>query len=399
MIDLCLVSLPNSVLTTPTMYFPLGTLYLGASVLKAGYTVQIVDMRAGVKELPEAKFYGFSCTTPEIKQAKELTKEVKGITIVGGAHPTLLPEDCMESFDYIVRGEGEEVLPQIIAGVWGRGVINAPRISDLSSISHPAWHLVDNPFSEELFPGERYGKGEKAMTVSCSRGCPYKCSFCGNMLRTPVLYRTVEDIISELDELKSLGVKHIRFEDDNFTIHPQFENLCLDLHNLDISWKCHTRSQLVKLSQMELMKWANCEEVGLGVESADDRVLEINNKMENCGQHIKAVEIIHQAGLRAKTYFIAGLPGETDETLEFNKQFFRQAKPEKWTLSTFTPYPGCEVYAHPDAFGIKITDTDFNHWWNFTEDHFVFEMTYEPQEVTWQRYKKLYAWLVSNEWK
>ena len=150
---------------------------------------------------------------------------------------------------------------------------------------------------------------------------------------------------------------------------------------------------------MKFMKWAGCKEMGMGIESADDRVLEINNKMATLSQHLKAVEIIKQAGLRVKTYFIAGLPGETDETLEINKQFFRQAKPDKWTLSTFTPYPGCEVYNHPASFGIKIIDTDFNHWWNFTESHFVFEFDYEPQEATWARYKKFYAYLVSNEWK
>ncbi len=397
MIDLCLVALPNKALSNPKMYFPLGILYLAAMVKRTNYTVEIIDMRDGEKPLPEAKFYGFSCTTPEIEQAKKIASRVNGKTIVGGAHPSLLPLDC-SGFDYIVMGEGEYTILDILAGDIRKQTIPIKRIKDLDSIPYPAWDMADC-FSQELFPGERYGKGDLGMTVLCSRGCPFNCHFCGNVYKTPVTYRSISNIIGELEELKKRGVNHIRFEDDNFTIHPNFGDLLLDIKKLDISWKCHTRSKLLMLEDAKLMKWAGCEEMGLGVESADDRVLDLNNKKETVFDHINAIKILKEAGIRSKTYFIAGLPGETDETLKINQAFFAACKPDKWTLSTFTPYPGTEIYNHPEKFRIRILDTDFNNWWNFCESRFVHQLVYESPEKTWERYNILYTWLVREEWR
>ncbi len=397
MIDLCLVALPNPALSNPRMYFPLGILYLASIVKKEGFEVEITDMRDGEKSLPEAKFYGFSCTTPEIKRAKEVARKVTGKTIVGGAHASLMPNDCLD-FDYAISGEGEQAIVDILKGEVKDKVILTDRIKDLDSIPYPAWDMADC-FSPELFPGERYGKGELGMTVIGSRGCPFSCHFCGNVYRTPVIYRSSKNIVGELEELKKREVTHVRFEDDNFTLHPKFNDLCLEIGRLKLSWKAHTRSKLLTLDQAKLMKWAGCEEMGLGVESADDDVLIINNKQEEVSDHLRAIKILREAGIRSKTYFIAGLPGETDETLKINQAFFIAAKPDKWTLSTFTPYPGTEIYKHPDQFGIRILDTDFNNWWNFTESRFVHQLIYEPPEKTWQRYGILYTWLRREEWK
>lgn len=393
-----LITLPDPVDTNPKMYFPLGILYLASVVKKEGFIVEIIDMRDGEKLLPKAKFYGFSSTTPTIKKAKELSHQVEGKTIIGGPHASLLPEDCRE-FDYIVSGEGEEAILAILTGkISAPAHIFGKRLEDLDAIPYPAWDMTDC-FSQELFPGERYGKGEKGMTVIASRGCPYNCHFCGNVYKSPMVYRSARNIIGELEELKKRGVSHIRFEDDNFTIHPQLDDLCLDIHKLDISWKCHTRSKILRLEQAKIMKWAGCEEMGIGVESADDKVLEINNKQEEVSDHLRAIKILREAGIRSKTYFVAGLPGETDETLKINQAFFIASKPDKWTLSTFTPYPGSEIYKHPEQFGITIKDKDFDHWWNFVESGFVHKLDYEPSEKTFQRYKIFYYWLVGEEWK
>lgn len=398
MIDLCLIALPNPVLTTPTMYFPLGILYIAAVVKDAGFSVEIVDMRDKIKGVPLAKYYGFSCTTPEIKYAFEVAKVVTGKTIIGGAHATVAPRDC-KNFDYIVSGEGEMPIIEILRGKVDTQLVMGNRVLNLDDIPYPAWDMVKDCFSEELFPGERYGKGEKGMTVISSRGCPYNCSFCANTTRTPVIYRSTKNIIGELKELKKRGVHYIRFEDDNFTLHPDLQNLLLDLAKLNIHWKCHTRSGLLSLEQAQMMKWAGCEECGIGVESADDIVLAINNKKIKAEQHGQAIELLHKAGIRAKTYFIAGLPGETKETLRINQEFFERYKPDKWTLSTFTPYPGCDIFHHPSSYGVTIEDWDYSHWWNFAKDGFVHSLAGQTREELWDRYQRFYAWLVGETWK
>lgn len=399
MIDLVLVALPNPVLSNPKMYSPLGVLYLAAVTKKGGYSVEIADFRDGLKELPEARYYGFSCTTPEISYARKLAKEVKGKTIIGGAHPSLLPEDCLNDFDHVVIGEAEDTIIHILSGQGGKVLLQAKRIAKLDNIPYPAWDMMEEPFSYELFPGERYGRGERAATLIASRGCPFHCAFCANVLQAPVYFRSIENITGELRELINRGIRYFRFEDDNFTLHPDFENLCLDIKQLDIHYKCHTRSSLLTLEKAKLMKWSGCEECGIGVESADPHVLFVNEKNETPAEHAEAIYILHKAEIRSKAYMIAGLPGETDATLELNKEFFQRSKPDKWTLSTFTPYPGSAIFKNPEKYGIRILDWDFNDWWNFCESRFVHQIIGEEPNKTWERYNILYSWLVRGEWQ
>ncbi|KKK98786.1 hypothetical protein LCGC14_2639250, partial [marine sediment metagenome] len=287
----------------------------------------------------------------------------------------------------------------ILSGQAKKGVARAPRIKNLDKIPYPAWDMIDKPFSVTLFPGERYGLGHKAMTIIGSRGCPHNCHFCGNIYRAPVIYRSVENIIGELVELMKRDVYYFRFEDDNFTIHPAFENLCKQIYQLGIRYKCHTRSNLLTLKKAELMKMSGCEECGLGVESADDYVLKLNNKGVTTDMNIIAVKTLKSAGLRAKTYFMAGLPGETDKTLELNKEFMQITKPDKWTLSTFTPYPGCAIFNYPEKYGIQIIEPDWSKWWNFCEDSFNHLLVGQTKEQMWNRYREFYDFLREEKWK
>lgn len=408
MIDLALVELPNLALESPKMYFALGNLYLAAAVKKAGFEVTICDFRDGIKELPKAKFYGFSATTPHISFAKQLAKEVKGQTIVGGAHPSLLPEDC-DGFDYIIKGEGEEILPQILKGWVPKGIILTSRIDDLDSIPFPAWDMVDEPFSKTLYTGERYGEGDVSMAVITSRGCPYSCSFCGNIHRRPVVFRSVENIIGELLELMNRGIYHFRFVDDNFTLHPDFEYLCNKLGGLGIYYRCHTRSNLITQEKVQMLVCSGCEECSVGVEVADDRVLKLNNKKESVAHHKQAVKTIKHFGLKCKTYWMSGLPGETDETIDLNIEFIKEVKPDKWTLSTFTPYPGCDIFNSPDKYGVEIINKDYSNWWNFVfnvrdinlpyREGYVHRLKGQTIEEMKARHHRFYNFLLSEVWK
>lgn len=399
MLDLVLVQPPNPQLANPLMYSPLGILYLVSAAQHAGFTVEVADMRSGDKPLPRARYYGFTATTPEIEYARRMAKTVKGKTIVGGAHPSLLPEDCKGDFDYVVRGEGELVLPQILKGQFRKGtVVHGQRISNLDSLHFPDWDALEHPFSEELFPGERYGRGKVAATITASRGCPFNCAFCANVYRNPVPFRSPNNIVAELKELIDRGVTQFRFEDDIFTLHPKFDELCGKIGVYNISYKCHGRSDLLTGKMVRALKLSGCEEFGLGVESADDKVLKLNNKREDISATIKAVKILKDYGIRVKTYFIAGLPGETDETLRLNKEFFMACKPDKWTLSTFTPYPGSDIFNHPAKYGITIVDDDYSKWWNFADQYNHILNGQTPEEM-WNRYTKFYKWLKGESWK
>uniref|UniRef100_A0A6M3IFQ8 Putative radical SAM superfamily protein n=1 Tax=viral metagenome TaxID=1070528 RepID=A0A6M3IFQ8_9ZZZZ len=409
MLDLVLIELPNPALESPKMYFALGNLYLAAAVKKAGFSVMIADFRDGVRTLPEARYYGFSCTTPQVPIAKQIAKTVKGKKIIGGAHPSLLPEDCRKEFDYVVRGEGEEVLVDILRNKYRTKIITASRIERLDTVPLPAWDLVDDCFSDTLFEGERYGKGEKSMAMITSRGCPFSCSFCGNHLRTPVTFRSVRNIQDEIVALEKRGVKHLRFVDDNFTLHPEFENVCRVLKDNGVKYRCHTRSNLLTLHKARWLKGTGCEECSIGVESADNKVLKKNHKGETVIQHGRAIQMLQEAGIVPKTYWMSGLPGETDKTIELNKEFMRKYKPAKWTLSTFTPYPGCDIYQNPAKYGVKIINEDWTNWWNFVFNvrgldlpgraGYVHQLKGQTLEEMKARHDEFYYFLTGESWK
>ncbi len=395
--DLVLLSLPDLVLTHPLMYFPLSLMYLGAMTREAGYDVQIVDCRDGIKNLPESRFYGFSCVTPQISEAKKIARIVgKERSIIGGAHASLLPLDCVHDFNYVVRGEGEYTLLDILSGKQTPGIIDSPRIKNLDILPFPAWDMVDQPFSDTLFPGERYGNGELASTLIGSRGCPYTCSFCGNVHSVPVVYRSAKSIFQDLHASKKPGANYFRFEDDCFALNPQFDSVCRLIKQLAIHYKGHTRSDLVTPQNAALLVWSGGEECGLGVESADPHVLRVNNKKETVDDHKKAIKMLKDAGLRVKAYFVTGLPGETAETIELNKQFVLDTKIDKWTVSTFCPYPGTPIFKSPGKFGIEIMENDFSKWWNFSENynHIIIGQT---RSEMWQRYLDFYSWLKERD--
>jgi len=409
MYDLCLVECPNLALENPKMYFPLGNLYLSSSVKKAGFDVCIADFRGAVGEFPKSRFYGFSCTTPQINVAKQLAKKVHGKTIVGGAHPSLLPDDCVGSFNYVVRGEGEETLIEILKGNAREGIVNAPRIKALDSIPYPDWDSVEEPFSNTLYTGERYGLGAVSMAVITSRGCPYKCAFCGNIYNK-MSFRSPKNIIDELLELMRRDVNHFRFVDDNFTIHPEFDSLCLRIEDLGVKYRCHTRSNLVTPEKAKLLKQSGCEECSIGVESADPHVLYLNGKLEHVDHHKKAIQILKDAGIRVKVYLMSGLPGEDGRSMSYTKLFMMSTKPDKWTLSTFTPYPGCEIFNNPDRFNVEIIDYNFAHWWNFVfnvrdlnlpgREGYVHRLKGQTLEEMKARHDDLYDFLLDEgKWK
>ena len=399
--DLVLVVLPNTYLTNPLMYFPLGVLSLAAIARFYEYSVEIVDLRDKQPDpslIPEAHFVGFSSTTGQIDDAKLLLKGVSGTSIIGGAHATLLPYDCHD-FDLVVKGEGEYTLLNILYGKHNRGIINSERITLLDNLPMPAWDLLppERLFNRELFPGEKYGSGELAATVMGSRGCPYMCAFCGNLFRKPVIYLNPVRYAHEIATLRNTyGIRYFRLEDDNITLNKLWlRELCQELKPLNIVFKCHTRPDIVDEDSLRLLYEAGCAEMGYGVESADNKVLRINHKGFTVEQSIKAIELTQKAGIRAKTYLLTGLPGETDGSIEKVKNFMIMAKPDRWTLSRFYPFPGCDVWSHPDRYGITFKAKNFKGAWNFYSSP-SYQLEGTTVEEMNSRYGELYKWLKIN---
>lgn len=401
--DVVLVQPPNPILTDPTTRWPLGLGYLEAMLLKAGAKVAIADLRDKEIDLaliPEAPIVGITAATGEILAAKEIAsllkrRNPKTFTVIGGAHATYLPKDCERDFDLVVVGEAEYTIVELMKTRQGK-IIYAEPVSDFDALPFPTRHSFS--FSETLFEGAGYGKGPMTTSIITSRGCPYTCAFCQEKSR-PVRFRSAENIAEEIREIQTTwNCSHFRFEDDSFTLKlKRVFDICRLLEPLKVHWRCHTRSDLFNKDMARAIRLAGCDEVGFGVESADQRVLDIVNKRETIEEHIRAIRIAEDSGIKAKAFFVTGLPGETDEIVTLTKDFLKRAQPSKIILSRFTPYPGCDVWANPAKYGVAWIDPDFENYWNFPHSTTIAYQDTSAEALN-QRYKQLYDLLWSSEW-
>ena len=327
-------------------------------------------------------------------------RDPEAVTVVGGAHPSHMPEQCAEDFDCVVVGEGERAILKVVED-GAKGIVNDNPIGDLDSIPFPARHLApDASFSRTLFVGEKCGIGPISTSIISSRGCYYnRCAFCANIPQ-PIRLRSPENVAAEVREIRDRhGCQHLRFVDDNFTFPKRrLIETCELLEPLAIKYRCHTRSDRIDEEMCEAMYRSGCEEVGLGIESADDEVLKAVKKGETVEDHRRAVGLIKEAGMRAKTFWMIGLPGETDETIEKNMEFVREMKPDRWTVSVFTPYPICDIYRNPSKYGVIIEDQNLEHYWNFV-DYPVHRLESASRGEIWGRYKRFYNFMRSEKWK
>jgi radical SAM superfamily enzyme YgiQ (UPF0313 family) len=352
---------------SPLVYPPLGLLYIAAILENEGHDISIYDMRDDnkIENIPTAEFYGFTAVTPQIgaviASAKYLREHTNSFLFIGGAHASYFPHELKKTFDAIIVGEGEELVCDIIKNRAEKIGCCAPtQPADL--IPFPARHLmkVNKVVSSELWEGYGYGTGPKATTLITSRGCAWRCAFCANIPQK-VRFRSVDNIINEIElVINKYDCRNFRFIDDNFiTNKNRLKEFSKKAGSLNISFRCAGRTNLLTDKVCELLAQSGCKEIGFGIESADNKILSLLNKNETVENHKKAILMAKKHGLKTKGFFMAGLPGETWETIEKNKNFVEEVGLNKIIVTLFTPYPGCAMWEDPKKFDIKILE---NNW-------------------------------------
>jgi len=291
---------------------------------------------------------------------KEINPQIK--IVFGGHHPTILPEEMLShhDVDFVVRGEGEKTFYELlqamesrqkqynnIAGLSfrkGDALVHnddRPLIKDLNTIPAPARDLI--------WDVETYTPGQLS-TLMTSRGCPYDCGFCAakNIWRRRVRFRSMDSILDEIGELRDrYGLKDIRFYDDSFTVRrSHIEQLCHSLieKQMDITWSCLTRVDIISDDLIALMKKAGCTKVEIGVESGNKRVLALIGKGATIEEVSAAAQCLSRNKISWSAFFMFGFPTETEEEALDTLRFMKELKPNWAHISIFTPYPGTDLY-------------------------------------------------------
>jgi anaerobic magnesium-protoporphyrin IX monomethyl ester cyclase len=214
-------------------------------------------------------------------------------------------------------------------------------------------HLDDLPMPRhDLLPLEAYRaplvKSPYAFVVT-SRGCPGGCRFCIKHVSygRSVRVRSPESIMAELEFLAGLGVRCVNMYADLFTVsREQVVGLCELMlgRGLRMEWTCNSRVDFVDPEMLQLMGRAGCRWISWGIESGSEDVLRRARKGIKLEQVEPALRWSWKAGIRNWGYFIIGLPGESEETIQETIRFSKRLPLDLALFHIAAPYPGSPLF-------------------------------------------------------
>jgi len=265
-------------------------------------------------------------------------------TIVGGHEATQEVEHLFErcpNIDMVVRGEGEEIIKQIVTGVpWGeiRGLSyrrdgrivhnDNSVLPDLAHIAYPDRSLRRHDYFCAR-DGLRLTR-HTFDTVLTARGCPFQCKFCTFSLNPLGQKReyTERPVESVIEELKTISADIVLFSDDNFATNPRrAEQLC-DLiveNKIRKTFAVQARVDIARHRRLLDKAWqAGFKAFLIGIESPHDRILGQLQKGITQQQIREAFAVLRQYDFLLHGYFIYGNVGETEEEMLYIPKFARQ---------------------------------------------------------------------------
>jgi radical SAM superfamily enzyme YgiQ (UPF0313 family) len=340
-------------------------------------------------------------------EAAKTAKKHGAVVILGGPHLTLMPHESMEKdqVDLVVRGEGEYTLIEIIQALEKQQELDRyrsqngaaqnqaegsetrlkPRLFDVEAgwgnILGLSWrnregkiiHNLDRPLPDDidaipfpafdLFKIDRYTNlnpltegldmNARTYTVVTSRGCPYKCTYCSKPITGDTWRaRSVDNVIAEWEWLvKDLGATEIGITDDIWNLdRERAKALCRALIKAKLNHVPWVTVHGMKVNNtdpelFQLMKQAGCKRVGFGVENGDDWMLRHVIKKGQTVQMVRqAMQWAKQAKLETMGFFIFGMPGETEESMEKTIQLAVTLDPDLAHFMMAAPFPGTEMW-------------------------------------------------------
>jgi radical SAM superfamily enzyme YgiQ (UPF0313 family) len=329
-------------------YPAIGLAYLAAKIREPGNGVEILDLREKdndnlfKKDMADFDFVGFHCTILNSKEAIRMNKKIKEMypkmkTIAGGPQPSMNPSE-FKDFDFVIQGEGEEVINKILDGRIKEKVIKANFIENLDALPLPAWYLCGDTFD--------------VLPVMATRGCPFMCTFCNmaSIFGRKHRVRKPAAIVAEIKFLKeNYKIKKFEIIDDNLTFNPDYvKEFCrlLIKEDLGLIWDCAQGARIDRLDEeaFQLLYQSGCRILAVGIESGKQEIVNNIKKGLNLEVAKKNIALARKAGLTVKGFFLVGSPGETYNDVIESIKFFKDNKIDIPRFGMLAPYPDTELY-------------------------------------------------------
>lgn len=336
---------------------PLGILYVASALVKGGYRAVCFDIIPiessklySELEKEDTLFCGFSFLTgPQINATMEVARELKKYEIpliCGGIHPTLMPEQCMDSglFDACVVGEGELASLDIDSSTNGIVHKRFMNQTELDSIELK-WDLLN--MDRYWIKSDVFSKG---ISLVASRGCPNACAFCSSETVNKRRWRghSVEWVLRTVEGLiRNYDIDGISFVDENFFVNRKWAFELAD--RLTIPWIAASHIEYVDDEFVDRIGESECAGISFGLESGSDRILKLMNKRQTRKSILDGVrQLSRLSNKKLSACVIFAYPTETfdefKETLSLMMQILKWIPRMTYACGRFLPFPGCRAH-------------------------------------------------------
>jgi radical SAM superfamily enzyme YgiQ (UPF0313 family) len=353
--------------------------------IKVHYTDDLIAPVDLARDVNDVDLVGITVTSKTARRAYDIADAYRrrGVPVVlGGIHPTALPDEAKAHADAVVVGEGEGLWERLLADFRGKQLqpfyrhIGWP---DLAGLPRPR---------RDLFTSRRYIPFQLVQTT---RGCPFPCEFCsvstynGGKFR----FRPVPEVIAEIESLRrppGLPKKLIMFADDNVMIHERYSReLFSAMVPLGVHWIGQASlAGLHKVDNIELMARSGCKAVFIGFESIDNETVRGAGKKQNKpGRYREIIDQLHANGIAIWGSFVFGFDEDDEAVFERTVEFCIESQLTMCLFAILTPYPGTMLYTRLAAEGRLTKD----RWW-LEQEHDKEMPFYRPLKMSPDRLRR-----------
>lgn len=387
----------------------LGSIILATILKNKGYNAKVFieDIaEPDWKQLEDADLICLSSITSTAPRAYQLAskfKQLGKIIAMGGPHSTFLPEESLKYADYVIRGEGEDAIVELIEHFESGLPLNAIKglsfktkegiihnlsrelIADLDAAPIPDFNLV-----------HKWNKS-KVAPIATSRGCPFACRFCSviPMFGRRYRFKSIDRVMEEIKAVAS-DARHIFFIDDNFAADKKRTKALLRAildNNLKIEWSAQMRTDIARDQELvELIAKTGCFQVYIGFESINPETLLLYNKSQKVEDIDSCIRLLKSHSIHIHGMFVLGSDRDNIQTIRDTQKYAKKLDIESIQFMMLTPLPGTPVFEElKDQKRLIHTD-----WSKYDAHHAVFEpklMTaFELHIKTLRAMAKFYSW-------
>jgi len=355
--------------TNSGILIPQLALFILQGLTPKQHEVKIVEeeyMQLDLNE--ECDVIGISCMTSNAYRGYRIAdafREKGKIVVMGGVHPSLLPDEALAHANAVVIGEAE--------GVW-ENILEDIESNNLQRIYHEPNPDLDRyiPKDFSTLPKKRF---YNLIPIQTTRGCPYNCDFCcvSDIFGKKIKHIPVKNVVKDIE---ASGSRNYIFLDDNIIGDPKYaRELFKALIPLKIIWVGQSSISFARdIEIMELANKSGCKGLFIGLESVVDTNIQKYKKLKSLEDTKHSIKKILKMGIIIQASVIFGLDEDTHETFGQTVRFLIKNRISIAAINVLTPYPGTRVYKEFKKGGRLLHEK-----WEYYDHHTV---VFQPKNMT-----------------